>query len=74
MTTLITQRQSYVAGRWVEGDDTVAVENPADESQVAEVSITPVAEFGRAVAEARRAFDDGPWALDARRRAGAGVA
>ena len=62
MTTLITERQSYVAGRWVEGDETVAVENPADESHVADVSVTPIAEFGRAIAEARRAFDEGPWA------------
>ena len=67
MTTLITERQSYVAGRWVDGDETVAVENPADESHVADVSVTPIAEFERAVAEARRAFDEGPWAVDARR-------
>ena len=53
MTTLITERQSYVAGRWVEGDETVAVENPADESHVADVSVTPIAEFERAIAEAR---------------------
>jgi acyl-CoA reductase-like NAD-dependent aldehyde dehydrogenase len=29
---------------------------------VAEVSVTPLAEFRRAVAEARRAFDEGAWA------------
>ena len=62
MTGLITQRRSYVAGTWVEGDDAVTVENPADESPVAEVSITPLPEFERAIAEARRAFDGGPWA------------
>jgi aldehyde dehydrogenase (NAD+) len=59
---MIAERRSYVAGRWVEGDEAIAVENPADESQVAEVSATPTVEFGRAIAEARRAFDDGPWA------------
>ena len=62
MGSLIPERQSYVAGRWVEGDESLPVENPADESQVAEVSVTPIAEFGRAIAEARQAFDDGPWA------------
>jgi aldehyde dehydrogenase (NAD+) len=62
VSSIIAERQSYVAGRWVEGDESLAVENPADESQVTEVSVTPIAEFGRAVAEARQAFDEGPWA------------
>jgi aldehyde dehydrogenase (NAD+) len=61
LSTLITQRGPYVAGRWVEGDDVLSVENPADESHVADVSVTPVPEFRRAVAQARRSFDDGPW-------------
>ncbi len=61
MSALMTERRSYVAGTWVEGDESLAVENPADESQVAELSVTPAAEFRRAVAEARRAFDEGPW-------------
>ncbi len=58
---VITERRSYVAGRWVEGDEALRVENPADETQVAELSVTPEAEFRRAIAEARRAFDTGPW-------------
>jgi acyl-CoA reductase-like NAD-dependent aldehyde dehydrogenase len=58
---VISERRSYVAGRWVEGDEALAVENPADESQVAELSVTPDAEFRRAIAEARTAFDEGPW-------------
>src|SRR5215212_3816774 len=58
---VITERLSYVAGRWVEGDEALPVENPADETQVTELSVTPEAEFRRAVAEARRAFDEGPW-------------
>ena len=62
MGALITERQSYVAGRWVEGDESLSVENPADESDFTDVSVTPVAEFGRAIGEARRAFDDGLWA------------
>ena len=61
MSALMTERRSYVAGTWVEGDESLAVENPADESQVAELSVTPAAEFRRAIAEARRAFDEGPW-------------
>jgi aldehyde dehydrogenase (NAD+) len=58
---VIAERRSYVAGRWVEGDEALAVENPADESQVTELSVTPESEFRRAIAEARRAFDEGPW-------------
>jgi aldehyde dehydrogenase (NAD+) len=62
MDTMIAERRSYVAGRWVEGDESLAVENPADESHLTDVSVTPVAGFGQAVAGARRAFDEGPWA------------
>jgi len=58
---VITERRSYVAGRWVEGDEVLAVENPADETHFAELSVTPDAEFRRAIDEARHAFDDGPW-------------
>jgi aldehyde dehydrogenase (NAD+) len=58
---VMTEQRSFVAGRWVEGDEVLAVENPADETQVAEVSVTPLPEFARAIAEARRAFDEGPW-------------
>ena len=58
---VMTERRSYVAGRWVEGDESLPVENPADETNVAELSVTPDAEFRRAIDEARRAFDEGPW-------------
>jgi acyl-CoA reductase-like NAD-dependent aldehyde dehydrogenase len=58
---VMTERRSYVAGRWVEGDEALPVENPADETQIAELSVTPEAEFHRAIAEGRRAFDEGPW-------------
>jgi acyl-CoA reductase-like NAD-dependent aldehyde dehydrogenase len=60
--TLIEERRTYVAGRWVEGDGTLAVENPADERHVADVVVTPLAEIERAVQEARRSFDAGTWA------------
>jgi aldehyde dehydrogenase (NAD+) len=56
------ERRSYVAGRWVEGRELLPVENPADESTVTELSVTPVEEVERAVAEARRSFDEGVWA------------
>ncbi len=59
---MIDQRHSFVAGRWVEGEESLPVENPADESVVCEVTTTPMAEIGRAVAEARGAFDEGVWA------------
>ena len=44
------------------GDDAVSVENPADESHVADVTVTPSDEIERAIAEARRSFDPGTWA------------
>ena len=62
MGQLIDPTRSYVAGRWVEGETSFAVENPADESTVAEVAATPPVEVERAVLEARRSFDEGVWA------------
>jgi aldehyde dehydrogenase (NAD+) len=59
---IISERRSYVAGRWVSGEETLAVEDPADESHVADVMVTPIAEIERAITEARRSFDDGIWA------------
>ncbi|OLT12147.1 aldehyde dehydrogenase [Actinomadura sp. CNU-125] len=60
--TLLPQRGSYIAGKWTDGDDAFAVENPADESHVADVAAAPVAEVERAIVEARRGFDAGVWA------------
>jgi len=66
---ILEERRSFVAGRWIEGDETFSVENPADESLVAELTATPIEEVGRAVTEARRSFDEGVWAdLPARER------
>lgn len=59
---IIGEQRTYVAGHWVTGEHRLAVENPADESQVAEVTVTPLADVERAVLEARRSFDDGVWA------------
>jgi acyl-CoA reductase-like NAD-dependent aldehyde dehydrogenase len=58
---LIDIDRSFVAGQWVTGDSTFPVENPADESIVAEVSATPLAEIERAAVEAQRAFGAGVW-------------
>jgi aldehyde dehydrogenase (NAD+) len=59
---IISEQRSYIAGRWVSGDESLAVENPADESHVTDVSVTPLAEIERAIVEARRSFDEGVWA------------
>jgi acyl-CoA reductase-like NAD-dependent aldehyde dehydrogenase len=58
----IAERGTYVAGTWVDGDEALAVENPADESHVADVAVTPLPEVERAITEARRSFDEGAWA------------
>jgi aldehyde dehydrogenase (NAD+) len=58
---LFTERRSYVAGRWVEGDQPLRVENPADETTVAELSATPLEEVRTAIAAARGSFDTGVW-------------
>ena len=60
--TILSERRTYVAGQWVTGDDVVRVENPADETHVADVTATPFAEVERAIVEARRSFDEGVWA------------
>jgi acyl-CoA reductase-like NAD-dependent aldehyde dehydrogenase len=62
MGSALTEGRSYVAGSWVTGDREVVVENPADESTAGTVTATPLAEVGRAIAEARRSFDEGVWA------------
>jgi aldehyde dehydrogenase (NAD+) len=59
---LIAERSSFVAGKWIDGTESLPVENPADEKVFTEVSVTPLAEFDRAIAEARRSFDEGVWA------------
>ncbi|MGD9793778.1 MAG: aldehyde dehydrogenase family protein, partial [Acidimicrobiia bacterium] len=58
----MSERRSYVAGRWIDGDEGLPVENPADEKVFAEVSTTPMSEIARSISEARRSFDEGVWA------------
>ena len=59
---VLSEQRTYVAGRWVTGDEVLSVENPADESHVANVSVTPLKEIERCVIQARRSFDEGVWA------------
>jgi aldehyde dehydrogenase (NAD+) len=59
---IIDGRRSYIAGRWVEGERSFEVENPADESCFAEAGVTPLPEVQRAISEARQSFDQGVWA------------
>jgi acyl-CoA reductase-like NAD-dependent aldehyde dehydrogenase len=61
-TNLIDHQGTYIAGRWVAGDETLAVENPADETIVCKVPVTPLEEIREAVAAARKSFDEGVWA------------
>ncbi|MGV0740540.1 aldehyde dehydrogenase family protein [Mycobacterium syngnathidarum] len=44
------------------GDDVVRVENPADETHVGDVTVTPSGEVDRAITRARFTFDEGAWA------------
>jgi aldehyde dehydrogenase (NAD+) len=59
---IIDGRRSYIAGRWVEGERSFEVENPANESCLAVAAVTPFPEVQRAIAEARQSFDQGVWA------------
>jgi acyl-CoA reductase-like NAD-dependent aldehyde dehydrogenase len=58
---ILREERTYIAGRWVTGDDLVEVENPADESRAGRVTATPVAEVERAIIAARRSVDTGVW-------------
>jgi acyl-CoA reductase-like NAD-dependent aldehyde dehydrogenase len=53
----------YVDGKWSDAQDgkTYALPNPATEEEIAHVPDAGVADVERAVAAARRAFDEGPW-------------
>jgi aldehyde dehydrogenase (NAD+) len=64
----------YIGGEWVDasGDGAVTVVNPATEQVIARVPQASTADVDRAVAAARRAFDEGPWPrMSARERSDA---
>ena len=60
--SILSERRTYVAGDWVTGESVISVENPADESHVADILATPLAEVERAILAARQIFDAGTWA------------
>lgn len=53
----------YIDGQWQDSDDdsVLTVINPATEEVIGAVPEGTVGDINRAVAAARRAFDDGPW-------------
>jgi acyl-CoA reductase-like NAD-dependent aldehyde dehydrogenase len=63
--------QLYIDGKWQQsdGDGVLTVLNPATEEVIGTVPDGTVGDVDRAVAAARRAFDEGPWpTLDVRER------
>ena len=56
---ILGEQRTYIAGRWITGDDIVTVENPADESHVADITATPISEVESAITAARRSFEIG---------------
>jgi acyl-CoA reductase-like NAD-dependent aldehyde dehydrogenase len=58
-----TRRELYLDGRWVApaSGRTATVLNPASNEPLAEVAAAGTEDVDRAVAAARRAFDEGPW-------------
>jgi acyl-CoA reductase-like NAD-dependent aldehyde dehydrogenase len=60
---LVAQRSSYVAGSWTSAAERgFGVENPADETVVAELASASLADVERAIVGARESFDAGVWA------------
>ncbi len=60
---LVDTYQLYIDGRWVEPDDGRYDDvSPASETVIASAPDASVGQVGEAIAAARRAFDDGPWA------------
>ena len=60
---LVDTYQLYIDGRWVEPQDGRYDDiSPATEQRIATAPDASVAQVGEAIAAARRAFDDGPWA------------
>lgn len=50
-----------IDGEWVDGSGVLTTRDPATGLPLCDVAIGGAAEIDRAVAAARRAFDDGPW-------------
>jgi acyl-CoA reductase-like NAD-dependent aldehyde dehydrogenase len=58
-----TSRRMFVDGQWADASNgaTYGVPNPATEETVGTAPDATVVDMQRAIAAARRAFDDGPW-------------
>jgi len=71
-TWLRAPKQLYIDGRWCEAtsSDSTAVTNPANGTTLATIAAASPADVDRAVAAARRAFDDGAWRRLTRRERG----
>lgn len=62
MTLVFPENALLIDGEWARGSGTTyGVTNPATEEPITEVSEASIADAERAVAAARRAFDEGPW-------------
>ncbi|MDI3419925.1 aldehyde dehydrogenase [Streptomyces luteolus] len=63
MTELVEHQKLFIGGEWVDplGRDVIEVISPHTEEVVGRVPHAAPADVDRAVAAARRAFDDGPW-------------
>ena len=63
MTTTIKSYDLYIDGKWVpaSSDEELATINPATEEVIGRVPQASTDDVDRAVAAARRAFDEGPW-------------
>jgi aldehyde dehydrogenase (NAD+) len=63
VATTIKSNGLYIGGEWVDAssDERLDVINPATEAVIGEVPQASIADVDRAVAAARRAFDEGPW-------------
>ena len=61
--TAVKEYQLFIDGQWVASDnpEPLDVINPATEELVARISQGTTADTQRAIAAARRAFDEGPW-------------
>ena len=59
-----TSYDLYIGGEWVgaESDEALDVINPATEEAIGQVPQASIADVDRAVAAARHAYEEGPWA------------
>jgi acyl-CoA reductase-like NAD-dependent aldehyde dehydrogenase len=66
---LAASRRMFVDGQWIEASNgaTYTVPNPATEEPIGTAPEATVEDMRRAIASARKAFDEGPWPRTSRR-------